>query len=569
MARATTWRAAGLAVAPARWVVIASAVGAVVVGLLTVAMFFGPGILPPSHTGWMLSGNIGPDPVQYWLGWTFFRDTPWTWPPGLNPGWGMELSSSIFFADAIPLLAFAFKALRAVVEVPQYWGMWIYACAALQGFMAWRILGLATSDPLARLAGAALFVLQPAMLARMGGHFALSAHFLLLIGLWLCLTQAAPARRLVQWAALFGATALIHSYFLPMIGALWLADLLGRATDPARRKPLWLAAEIPLAPGTGIAGLWLAGFFLLSDDFGGSWGGYGLMQLDLLAPFDPGSWGVFLPDLPGATHLEAGRSYLGLGALLLLAIGAVAWVRRPAPVLRRHWALLAAMVGLAAFAVTHRVSVGGHVFELFALPPEILRYADALRASERFVWPVFYALLIAAVFALVRGLGGRRAGLVLLLLALVQAADLRGGVRWLRPYFPPTEATVPLRLSDPFWAEAAGRYDAIRIVPSGNQAHWWEEVAVYAATMGLSTDAVYLARLDGRRVAALNAEMARRLSEGDFEPGTLYVLADEGAIILARASADPARDLIGSFNGLTVLAPGWFAGAPRSRAPGG
>jgi hypothetical protein len=278
---------------------------------------------------------------------------------------------------------------------------------------------------------------------------------------------------------------------------------------------------------------------------------------------------VFLPDLPGATHLEAGRSYLGLGALLLLAIGAVAWVRRPAPVLRRHWALLAAMVGLAAFAVTHRVSVGGHVFELFALPPEILRYADALRASERFVWPVFYALLIAAVFALVRGLGGRRAGLVLLLLALVQAADLRGGVRWLRPYFPPTEATVPLRLSDPFWAEAAGRYDAIRIVPSGNQAHWWEEVAVYAATMGLSTDAVYLARLDGRRVAALNAEMARRLSEGDFEPGTLYVLADEGAIILARASADPARDLIGSFNGLTVLAPGWFAGAPRSRAPGG
>jgi hypothetical protein len=41
---------------------------------------------------------------------------------------------------------------------------------------------------LARLAGAALFVLQPTMLARMGGHFALSAHFLLLMGLWLCLT---------------------------------------------------------------------------------------------------------------------------------------------------------------------------------------------------------------------------------------------------------------------------------------------------------------------------------------------------------------------------------------------
>jgi hypothetical protein len=516
----------------------------------------------------MLNGNIGPDPVQYWLGWTFFRDTPWNWPPGLNPGWGMELSSSIFLADSIPLLAFFFKALRGLVEVPQYWGIWIYACAALQGFMAWRILGLATTDPLARLAGAALFVLQVPMLARMGGHFALSAHFLLLIGLWLCLTQAAPAQRLVQWATLFGATALIHSYFLPMVGALWLADLLARAADPARRAPGWLAAELLLAPGTGIAGLWLAGFFMLAGSFGGSWGGYGLMQLDLLAPFDPGSWGLLLPDLPGADHLEAGRSYLGLGALLLLAVGAIAWLQRPAPVLRRHWALIAVCLGLTALAVTHRVSIGGVVFELFALPPEILRYADALRASERFVWPVFYALLIAAVFALVRGMGERRAGFVLLLLALVQAVDLRAGVQWLRPYFPPTEATVPLRLSDPFWAEAARRYDAIRIVPNSNQAHWWEEVAVYAATLGLSTDAVYLARLDDRRVAALNAEMARRLAEGDFEPGTLYVLADAGAISLARASADPARDLIGSFNGLTVLAPAWFAGAARSRAPG-
>lgn len=555
-------------IAPPRWLVAASALGAVAIGFLTVAAFFGTGILPPSHTGWMLSGNIGPDPVQYWLGWTFFRDTPWQWPPGLNPGWGMELSSSIFFADAIPLLAFAFKALREIVEVPQYWGMWIYACAALQGFMAWRILGLATSDPLARLAGAALFVLQPAMLARMGGHFALSAHFLLLIGLWLCLTQASPARRLLQWAALFGATALIHSYFLPMVGALWAADFLARWTDPGRRAARWLAAEAVLAPGAGIAGLWLAGFFLLSDSFGGSWGGYGLMQLDLLAPIDPAPWGVFLPDLPGASHLEAGRSYAGLGALLLLVLGALAWFRRPAPFIRRHWALLAALVGLAAFAITHRVSIGGRVFELFALPPELLRYADALRASERFIWPVGYALLIAAAFALFRTLGGRRAGLVLLLLALVQAADLRGGALWLRPYFPPTAATVPLRLSDPFWAEAATRYQAIRIVPSGNQAHWWEEVAVFAATRGLRTDAVYLARLDDRRVAALNAAMARRLAEGDFEAGTLYVLADAGAISLARASADPARDLIGSFNGLTVLAPGWHDGPAAFRAAG-
>lgn len=70
----------------------------------------------------MLSGRIGPDPVRYWLGYTSFKRTLWSWPPGLNPGWGMELSSSIFYADAIPLLACLFKALDPLAEVGQYWG---------------------------------------------------------------------------------------------------------------------------------------------------------------------------------------------------------------------------------------------------------------------------------------------------------------------------------------------------------------------------------------------------------------------------------------------------------------
>jgi hypothetical protein len=49
------------------------------------------------------------------------------------------------------------------------------------------------------------------------------------------------------------------------------------------------------------------------------------------------------------------------------------------------------------------------------------------------------------------------------------------------------------------------------------------------------------------------------LAEGEFEPQTLYVLADEGALALAGTSYQPGRDLIGGFNGLWVLAPGWYA----------
>lgn len=537
---------------------VTGALAAAALGIVVVRAAFGGFILPPSHTGWMLSGRIGPDPVQYWLGWTAFARDAWRWPPGANPGWGMELASSIFYSDSIPLLAFAFKALRPVVEISQYWGLWIHACGALQAWMAWRLMGRATAAPLARLAAAGLFVLQPLLLGRLGGHFALGGQFLLLMGLWLCVTPGRGLRRMAAWAALLAATALIQAYFLPMVGALWAADWLARMADRRWRDPAG-GAEAIVVPAAGVAALWAGGFFLLRGGFGGTWGGYGRMQLDLLAPFDAGDWGGILPDITTADHLEAGNSYPGLGALLVLALGALAWARGPHGALRRRWPLVLALAGLLMLAVTHRVAIGGREFEVIPLPAWLVGRADALRASERFFWPVLYAALFGAAAALVRWLGGRRAGLVLLAALMVQAVDLRPGLARLQDYFTPQPPVLPLRLADPFWAEAARRYAFVRVVPTGMQAPNWEEVAVYAATLGLQTDAVYLARLDPRAVAAVNARVAALLERGAHEPRTFYVLGDEAALARARAGLDPARDLLDRFDGRWVLAPGWLA----------
>ncbi len=533
---------------------------AAAIGAAVVLAVFGAHIVPPGNTGWMLSGQIGPDPVQYWLGYSFFKAQPWAWPPGLNPDWGLEASSAIFYADSIPLLAFAFKALHPLVEVPQYWGLWLVACGALQGWLAWRIVGLATPAALPRLGAAAMLVLQPILLNRMGGHFALAGQFLLLAGLWLCLARGAGWPRAVAWGGLVGAASLIHAYLLPMVAGLWAADWLARAADRARRGA-GLLLEAPLVPGAGVAGLWAAGFFTLRGGFGGTWGGYGHMQLDVLAPFAAGVWSRFLPDIPEPDHLETGHSTLGLGGLLLLGLGALAAAPRARAVWRAHWPLLLATLGMLGLAITHRVSVAGHVVELFALPPALDAAADALRASERFFWPAAYAALLGAAIAMVRAWGSRRAGLLMAGLVAVQLADLQPGFARLAGYFaPPPAAVMPLRLADPFWTEAARRYQRVRLVPTGMQANWWEEVAVFSATRGLATDAMYLARLDPARVAVINAETARRLGSGDWEPGSLYALGDDGAIALARASHDPSRDLLAEFDLVWVLAPGWWVG---------
>jgi hypothetical protein len=527
---------------------------ACLIGILVVAGTFGLSILPPSRTGWMLTGTIGPDPVQYWLGYTFFKRDAWRIPPGLNPDWGIEIGSSIFYSDSIPVLAFLFKALHPFIEVSQYWGMWLYACGALQAWLAWRLIGLCTRRQLTRLAGAALFVLQPTLLNRMGGHFALAGQWLLLAALYLCLTRRRFAT--LAWAALVLLASLIQAYFLPMVLGFWAADLLSRALARDRRL-FALAIEALAVPGAGLLGLWAAGFFVLRAGFAGTWGGYGQMQLDLLAPFAPQPWGGFLPELPLPDHLEVGHSYAGLGALLALLLGLVAYLRRPLPGLAARWPLLLALGVMLLGAITHRVSIAGHVVEVFAIPEKFLEYLGALRASERFLWPFAYAALLAAIAALVHALGSLRAGLVLCLLVAVQVADLRPGFARLARYFPEAADVAPLRLKDPFWAEAARRYARVRLTPTGMQARHWEEVAVFAATLGLSTDAVYLARIDPGKVAALNDATLRRLAAGEHEPGSFYVLGDEATLQAARQGMNPARDLLARFDGLWVLAPNW------------
>ena len=87
------------------------------------------------------------------------------------------------------------------------------------------------------------------------------------------------------------------------------------------------------------------------------------------------------------------------------------------------------------------------------------------------------------------------------------------------------------------------------------QARHWEEVAVYAATRELTTDAVYLARLDPAKVAALNARVLAELETGRFERGTFYVLGSEETLAAARRGHDPARDVIAQYDGVWVLAP--------------
>ena len=164
--------------------------------LFGVCAFFiicGPRFLDPTNVAWLVGG----DPLQHYLGWAFFRNSPWTWPVGLSPQYGLDFSNSIVFTDSIPLLAIPFKALAPLLpETFQYLSIWVMLCFVLQAYFAFRLIGLISSNIAIQCMGSVLFLFSPPLIFRLSLHESLMGHFLLLASLYLNLKTSSEANQM-------------------------------------------------------------------------------------------------------------------------------------------------------------------------------------------------------------------------------------------------------------------------------------------------------------------------------------------------------------------------------------
>jgi hypothetical protein len=522
-------------------------------GLVAFLAVIGPRAVDPRNLAWLEGG----DRSTHYLGWLFFRQSDWTLPLGLNPDYGLELSSSVVYSDSIPLLALFFKPFDAWLSHPfQYFGLWLLTCFLLHGYFAWKLVGLISTDTLLRLAASVLLLFSPPMLARLGGHSSLVGHFFILAALYLALRPNLDRRRLA-WGVLLAAVTLVHAYFVAMIGLIWLADVAGRL---GRRDMTWRTArlEVPGFLFLIVFTAWLAGYFSVGSGLVyGSY--YGYYRANLLTFIDSGGWSYLLRDLPEGMGDYEGFNYLGLGVLLLaltalpqLATGDGAYRQS----LARHRYVVIAVALLGAFAFSPNLGLGSFNFSL-PVPELFTRAAEAFRSSGRMLWPAFYMLVLAILYVVLKGNRRSVARVLLVLAALVQVLDtrpswaaLRGGLMVER------QDSLIAAPPDPFWEEAALRYDNIRVLPPANAPLYWLNIAAFAGTHGMATNAVYLARVDSGSYANAAAQSTTMLTTGNYDDNTLYIL---DASVVEQATANlPDAALLQQIDGVVVLAPGWL-----------
>jgi hypothetical protein len=345
----------------------------------------------------------GVDPFKDYVGWIFFRNSPWTFPIGLNPTYGLDFSSSIVFSDSIPLMAFVFKAIHfALPETFQYLGIWTLICFILQAYFSWLVIGLITQNQWLKIFACVILVFSPPMLWRVNQHTALVAHFMILAAFYLIFSPERTGKEWSKgllWAMLLSAAVLTHFSLFVMIAALWAANLVdqmifSKTERLANLKNCFLQV-ISIGPLAAFL-MWQAGYFAVSSS-SGSLGGYGFFRMNLLSPFDPKGWSYLLRNLPLPSDYGEGYMYFGLGLLLLWPFAIYKLVRDGSlrALLKngifKHLCLTLALVSLALFAITNHIAIGRKEFG-FGISDSIYAVASIFRASGRFFWPMFYAL---------------------------------------------------------------------------------------------------------------------------------------------------------------------------------
>lgn len=521
---------------------------AVLIGVAVFFIFCGWWVLIPTNIAWLDFA----DRAMHQLGWMFFRDTPWGFPPGASPRLGIELGNSIAFVDGLPLFAIPFKLIGQWLPQPfQYWGYWLLLSFSLQGLFAYRLARELDANRAMALAAAGFALITPTFLFRVPMHLALSGHWVLLCGLWLYARRNPP--RLYAWPLLIGLTSAIHATLLAMVLALWAASWLQRAW--LRRFNLAHALLEPvIAALTALAVLWAVGFLA-----GGTYGsyGYGDYKLNLLWPILRYGWSQIVPDLPHTRFDYEGLSFPGIGiyALLLVAIlsGAIIQLRGIAT---RYWAPLAVMlIGLMLFAFSKNLSLGPTEILKIDMPEIVDKIGSAFRSTGRFVWPLLYMLTIGIVVLVAR----RFRVAIALPLAIVafgaQAIDSAPGWRPFAQFMRIPSDSWSTPLVSPFWQRAADAgITRIRAIPVRGLGRDWQALGYYAVTHGMEIDSVYLGRVDDDALAALRDRAAEALATGEFEPDTLYTL-DVEASLTVMPHLKPG-DLLATIDGRIVFVPG-------------
>lgn len=502
-------------------------------GLAWFLLLYGRYSLYFTNVNWIY--NAGGDVFQHQIGWEWFRQEPWHFPLGRIDSYGYPFGTSVSYMDAIPLMAIPFKLLSPLFKQHfQYLGLWELLSVIGQMLTGMLIIGEFTRSYANKILGASLLVLAPIMLWRAFGHNSLTAQWILLAGILFIILEYRHRLWHWAWVILFAVSMLIHLYFTPMLIPLWAISLFFRYT---REKKKWMLAIDILAVVSIVllVGYCFGLFSLKANDL--SIGGFGYYSWNLNGFLNPIGNSSILNSMPqGTSGQYEGFSYLGLGNLLLLPFALILFLQKDYSRHQLFFILPFILVSIAyiLFALSDKAFVNTQSLWEIHLPDIVLQLCSFFRSSGRFIWPVFYFVVLFGIISVIRNI--RIVTPLLILVLFLQFIDIQPlysakKINGFEDYYS--------NLQSEFWKIAAKNNQHIVLIPATNEGDFltvYEPLALYARQNKMTLSWGYFSRANYEAMQNYTDQAWKSLRANQADNQTMYIFWGSGLEKLADGS---------------------------------
>jgi hypothetical protein len=500
-----------------------------------------------THINWIYAS--GADVLKTQLGWEWFRQEPWSFPLGRIESYGYPFGTYLAYMDSIPLMAILLKLFSPWLGGHfQYLGVWELASIIGQMFASVMLLNQFTRSYLQKILGASLLVLSPPMISRVFLHDSFTAHWIILAAIWFIILEYRSRLWRGAWVILFALAMLIQLYFVAMLLPLWAISLYFRY---AREKRPWLVVtDILIVIGLIILLGYCSGLFSLEPDNLVE-EGFGLYSWNLNGFVNPNSFSNFLKQMPvGSSKLFEGFSYLGLGNLLILPTAIFLFFHKDCSRRRLFFftpfGLVSILFGI--YALSQKAYLGAYPLWDIHLPDSLYTLCSFFRTSARFIWPVFYFIVLFGIISILRNF--RYPTLILLSALILQYIDIQPliitkKINGLAEYHSKLQAE--------FWQQAAIYNRHIFLLPASYAASsYYEPFALYARENQMTLNWGYLSRGKYAAIENYGESVWEELKVGQIDPQSLYILWNSAWIGFARQNLSD-QIIICTVDGYTVI----------------
>ena len=475
-------------------------------------------VINPTNIGWLESGDGTME-----IAWEFFRDQPLLqFPLGLNPNYGLEISSTMVFDGQLPLFSLLFHPFDFLLtERFQYVGLFLFLSFVWNFVIAKKIFLILKLNEINSSISSTIISTSPVMLFRYvdSDHYGLTAGFLLFFAIYLVVKNDASFHK---WALLYSVSILIFIYYTVFIIIIHITFLVYKVFF--RKENIKVAAiKLILTLFISLFLMLCLGFFYGKVDSADV--GFGLFRSTLASLVDSTRWSTFLPDIKEIEGAYEGFAYIGLPSIFLvfLFIFMRGKVIADQNIDRSFYVLWFSSIILFIFSLSNKIAFANHELFEYSIPSQFISLASTFRSSGRFTWLLVFVLFFWLVYKLSLKIESKSFTALLSFLLFLHLVDIESQLSSQKnKKFANAYKT---NLTNTAWKEISNCYKNIRIYPPTTGVDNSYNFINLANDLGLGINTGRFGRLNNDAINEAFKLMHEEFSTGVYRSDSFYVFS--------------------------------------------